>query len=193
MVLAKDFLSLFNHQHSKLLCLFQLSHLVHPLGAGCHRAGGAGAGATHPTSHSFSRCFDVVALRPRPDLLKNWPLGPACSIMHMHSSTTYATHFSSLSSPGPLIHPFRHIQMEQATPHPTNFTPVHPGPRTTHEPCRESVTCMWALVHLPSGRLADGHDGRYTTNIHTLVGPMGGGGGGGGGGAGQCTTNIHTL
>ncbi|KAJ7482058.1 hypothetical protein B0H11DRAFT_2022935 [Mycena galericulata] len=130
-----------------------------PLGAGCHRAGGVGAGATHPTSHSFSRCFDVVALRPRPDLLKNWPLGPACSIMHMHSSTTYATHFSSLSPPGPLI--------------------LHPGPRTTHEPrshCFSGIflrrrTCVWALVHLPSGRLADGRDGRYTTNIHTLVGP----------------------
>ncbi|KAJ7434186.1 hypothetical protein B0H11DRAFT_2119263, partial [Mycena galericulata] len=152
---------------------------MHPFGAGCHRAGGVGAGTTHPTSHSFSRCFDVVAPRPRPDLLKNWPLGPACSIMHMHSSTTYATHFSSISPPGPLIRPFWHIQMEQATPHPTNFTPVHPGPRITHEPrsrCFSGIflrrrTCVWPLVHLPSGRLADGRDGRYTTNIHTLVGP----------------------
>ncbi|KAJ7458689.1 hypothetical protein B0H11DRAFT_2061371 [Mycena galericulata] len=142
-----------------------------PLGAGCHRAGGVGAGATHPTSVSFSRCFDVVALRPRPDLLKNWPLGPACSIMHMHSSTTYATHFSSLSPPGPLIRPFRHIQMEQATPHPTNFTPVHPGPRTTHEPRSHCFLGIFLRRRTCVRRLADGRDGRYTTNIHTLVGP----------------------
>ncbi|KAJ7434381.1 hypothetical protein B0H11DRAFT_2118612 [Mycena galericulata] len=114
---------------------------MHPLGAGCHRAGGVGAGATHPTSHSFSRCFDVVALRPRPDLLKNWPLGPACSIMHMHSSTTYATHFSSLSPPGPLIRPFRHIQMEQANQFHTSTS------RSTHHP-RTSISLL--LGHLPS-------------------------------------------
>ncbi|KAJ7444279.1 hypothetical protein B0H11DRAFT_2089789 [Mycena galericulata] len=105
---------------------------MHPLGAGCHRAGGVGASATHPTSHSFSRCFDVVALRPRPDLLKNWPLGPACSIMHMHSSTTYATHFSSLSPLGP--HP---------TPHQFHTSTS----RSTHHP-RTSNSLL--LGHLPS-------------------------------------------
>ncbi|KAJ7497893.1 hypothetical protein B0H11DRAFT_1999706 [Mycena galericulata] len=151
---------------------------MHPLGAGCHRAGGVGAGATHPTSHSFSRCFDVVALRPRPDLLKNWPLGPACSIMHMHSSTTYATHFSSLSPPGP--HP---------TPHQFHTSTS----RSMHHP-QTSISLL--LGHLPSmkdlrvgtcaftQRTACGRTRWEIHYQHTYTcGTYGGGGGGGGRGA----------
>ncbi|KAJ7433962.1 hypothetical protein B0H11DRAFT_2119993 [Mycena galericulata] len=159
---------------------------MHPLGAGCHRAGGVGAGATHPTSHSFSRCFDVVALRPRPDLLKNWPLGPACSIMHMHSSTTYLCHPLLLSFTSGTVDPSLSAH-PNGTSHPTPHQFHTSTSRSTHHP-RTSISLL--LGHLPSTKdlrvgtcaftqwTACGRT-RWEIHyqhiyIHTLVGPTGG-------------------
>ncbi|KAJ7475374.1 hypothetical protein B0H11DRAFT_2034004 [Mycena galericulata] len=111
---------------------------MHPLGAGCHRAGGVGAGATHPTSHSFqSRCFDEVALQ-----LATWPgvFHYAYALLYHLCHPLLLSFTSGTVDPSLLAHP-------NGTSHPTPHQFHTSTSRSTHHP-RTSISLL--LGHLPS-------------------------------------------